>query len=55
MTKKGLVLLFFVIFILGSFGAGFYFGQLQVPPPPIEGVSNQELGQPEEVDFSGAG
>lgn len=52
MIKSGFILLFFVGAILASFGAGFYFGQLQVPPPPIEGVANQELGQPEEVDFS---
>ena len=47
----GLVILLLAIFIFG-FSAGFWFYQYQVPPAPIEGVANKELGQPEEVDFS---
>ena len=52
MLKKNFLLFFLVGAILAAFGAGFYFGKSQVPLPPIEGVINQELGQPEEVDFS---
>jgi len=52
MAKKGLVLLFFVVFILGSFWAGFYFGESQIPATPPEDIINAELGQPEEFDFS---
>lgn len=50
MVKNNLVL-FFLVLIVG-FGAGVYFEKSQMPPPPIEGVINQELGQPEKVDFS---
>jgi len=52
MAKKGLVLLFFVVFILGSFGGGFYFGKSQIPATPPEEIINAELGKPEEFDFS---
>jgi len=43
---------FLVILIFGAFGAGFYFGKLQIPPSPPEGVINTEAGEPEGVDFS---
>jgi len=50
--KKPLILFFAILLIAAGFGSGFYFGKLQIPPSPIEGVINQELGKPEGVDFS---
>lgn len=52
MRKNNLVLISLAILILASFGGGFYFGKLQAPPQPIEGIINPELGKPEGVDFS---
>ncbi|MDP3990848.1 MAG: S41 family peptidase [Candidatus Nealsonbacteria bacterium] len=52
MRKKGLFLFFPLIVILIAFGLGFYVGKLQVPPAPIEGVCNQTVGEPQDVDFS---
>jgi len=52
MAKKSLVLFFSCVIIIAVFGSGFYFGKQQVPPPPVQGVCNQELGEPVDVDFS---
>lgn len=50
---KNLVLLaiLLAVFVFGAI-LGFELGQNQLPPEPIKGVVNQELGQPENVDFS---
>lgn len=47
----GLLVALLAVFVFGvSFG--FWFSQTQLPSKPIEDVVNQELGQPEQVDFS---
>ncbi len=45
-------LIFIVVLISIGFGFGFYFEKSQIPPAPIQGVINQEIGKPEGVDFS---
>lgn len=50
--KRAFTLFFLLLVISTSFGLGFYFSESQRPPAPIEGVINQEISQPEGVDFS---
>ena len=50
--KKGLILIFLVTAILFSFAGGFYFGKINIPSTPPEGILNAELGQLTGVDFS---
>jgi len=45
-------LIFIIILIAIGFGFGFYYEKSQIPPAPIQGVVNQEIGKPEGVDFS---
>lgn len=54
MSKKKIIASVFLItsVIAASFASGFWLGKGQVPPPPIEGVTNLDAGQPEAVDFS---
>lgn len=39
------------IVIIAAFGAGFVFGSIEKLPHSIQGIINQEFGQPEEFDF----
>ncbi len=49
----GLFLAFLAIILVAtSFGFGFYFGMTEKDLAPIKGIINQELGEPEEVDFA---
>ena len=49
----GLFLAFLaIILVVTSFGFGFYFGMTEKDLAPIKGIINQELGEPEEVDFA---
>lgn len=50
--RRKAILFFLVTAILSSFGAGFYFGKMQIPTTPPEGILNAELGKPEGTDFS---
>lgn len=50
--KRKLAIFFLFVIISLVFGVGFYLGKLQVPPAPVEGVINQELGEAEGIDFS---
>lgn len=50
--KKKAVVLFLAIIIFSVFGAGFYFGKNQIPVKAPEGITNEDLGKPEELDFS---
>ena len=52
MLRKIIFPFFLVVLALIIFGAGFYFGQSQIPATPPEDICNPELGQPEEFDFS---
>lgn len=52
MAKKGLVIFFSLIILSTVFGAGFYFGQIQQPALPPEGIINADLGKPQGLDFS---
>lgn len=47
----GLLVVFLAVFVFGA-SFGFWFSQTQLTPKPIKNVVNQELGQPEQVDFS---
>ena len=49
MKKFGTIFLLFAIAL--SFGTGFYIGQNRTETP-IQGVANQEVGKPSDVDFS---
>src|SRR3989338_7338075 len=50
--KKYTYLAIIVVTILISFGAGFIFGSIERLPRPVQGIINQEFGQPKEFDFS---
>jgi len=50
--RKLSLLIFFVLIIFAVFGAGFYFGKNQIPVTAPEGIINEELGKPENLDFS---
>ena len=52
MAKRGIVIFSFLVIIAAVFGAGFYFGQAQLPALPPEGIINADLGKPQGVDFS---
>lgn len=52
MLRKIISPIFLVVLALVVFGAGFYFGQSQIPAAPPEDICNPELGQPEGFDFS---
>ena len=49
---RNLVIASSVFAIIASFAGGFYLGQISGYVPPIKGVTNLEVGQPEAVDFS---
>lgn len=42
----------FILLLGAAFGAGFYFGDSQIPTTPPEGIINADLGKVEGVDFS---
>ncbi len=46
------MLIFFVVIILAAFGAGFYFGESRVPITAPQGIINEGLNKPENLDFS---
>jgi len=50
--KKASLLIFFVVIVFAAFGAGFYFAKSQVPVAAPEGIINEELGKPGNLDFS---
>ena len=50
--KKASLLIFFVVIVFAAFGAGFYFAKSRVPVAAPEGIINEELGKPENLDFS---
>src|SRR3989344_8335956 len=50
--KKASLLIFFVVIVSAAFGAGFYFAKTRVPVAAPEGIINEELGKPENLDFS---
>jgi len=50
--KKASLLIFFVVIVSAAFGAGFYFAKSRVPVAAPEGIINEELGKPENLDFS---
>jgi len=52
MQNKNNLLLFIVAAVLASFFLGFNIGQRQNSLLFVGGVENQEVGQPEKVDFS---
>jgi len=51
MIRNILISLLLLGFI-GSFAAGFYIGKIHGYVTPIEGVTNLDVGQPQDVDFS---
>lgn len=50
--KKLFLAIFFVLIIFAVFGAGFYFGENQIPVSAPTYVINGELGKPLKLDFS---
>ncbi|MDO8558761.1 MAG: S41 family peptidase [bacterium] len=50
--KKGFLLVFYIAIVFAAFGAGFYFGQNRIPITAPQGIINEELGKPENLDFS---
>lgn len=50
--KKGFLVIFFILIISAVFWTGFYFGKNQMPVTAPQGVLNEDLGKPEQVDFS---
>lgn len=50
--KKGFLAIFFALIIFTAFGLGFYFGKNQIPVTAPEGILNENLGKPENMDFS---
>ena len=51
-NRKYVYLAVVVALIAASFGAGFIFGAIEKLPRPVQGIINQEFGQPKEFDFS---
>ena len=49
---KNLVIAILFVFVILSFGGGFYVGQISGYVPPLKGVENIEAGQPAGEDFS---
>lgn len=50
--KKYTYLAIVVAVVAIAFGVGFVFGSVEKLPRPIQGIINQEFGQPEKFDFS---
>lgn len=46
------MVIFFVSIVFAVFGTGFYFGKSQIPVTAPEGILNEDLDKPEQVDFS---
>lgn len=51
-NKKYVYLAVVVIALITAFGAGFIFGAINKLPHPVQGIVNQEFGQPRAFDFS---
>lgn len=51
-NKKYVHLAIVVVAIAAAFSAGFISGSIEKLPRPVQGVINQEFGQPKEFDFS---
>ncbi len=51
-NRKYAYLAVVVALIAASFGAGFIYGAIDKLPRPVQGIINQEFGQPKEFDFS---
>jgi len=51
-NKKYIYSAIVVIAIIGAFGVGFIYGSIEKLPHPVQGIINQEFGQPKEFDFS---
>jgi len=49
---KNFVIAILFVFVILSFAGGFYVGQIAGYVPPLKGVTNLEVGQPEGADFS---
>src|SRR3989344_5657086 len=49
--KKYILFAVTVVAIFIAFGAGFIYGSIEKLPRPIQGIINQEFGQPKEFDF----
>jgi len=49
---KNLIIAILVVLVFAGSAAGFYGGQLYAYVPPVKGVTNLDLGQPGDVDFS---
>ncbi|MBI2041892.1 MAG: PDZ domain-containing protein, partial [Candidatus Nealsonbacteria bacterium] len=50
--RKAPLLIFFVAIVFAAFGFGFYFGKNQVPITAPQGIANEDLGKPGNLDFS---
>ena len=51
-NRKYAYLAIVVALVAVSFGAGFVYGTIDKLPRPVQGIINQEFGQPKEFDFS---
>lgn len=51
-SKKYIYLAIVVVIVAAAFGAGFISGSIDKLPHPVQGIINQEFGQPKEFDFS---
>lgn len=51
-SKKYIYLAIVVVIVAAAFGAGFIYGAIERLPRPVQGIINQEFGQPKEFDFS---
>ena len=51
-SKKYIYLAIVVVLIATAFGVGFIYGAIEKLPHPVQGIVNQEFGQPKEFDFS---
>lgn len=50
-NKKYILFAVTLVAIFIAFGAGFIYGSIEKLPRPIQGIINQEFGQPKEFDF----
>ncbi|MFH1990364.1 MAG: S41 family peptidase [Patescibacteria group bacterium] len=50
--KKYVYRAIITVVVIAAFGAGFVFGAIEKLPRPVQGIINQEFGQPEKFDFS---
>ncbi len=51
-NKKYVYLAIVVMALVVAFGSGFIYGSIEKLPHPVQGIINQEFGQPKEFDFS---